>query len=143
MNRQEFEHLRDLPGKRVTADIVWTSPPGGRPNLVFDQVVLENSAEWDVVLNGTYKPGIPSVTFNFVLRGIGAICRVDVNSTVHGDAGRTHKHDLRDETDPRANLPHAAARPDLTDKSAREVWLDLCQRAKIKHTGIFNDPPEL
>ena len=140
MNRQEFLHLRDLPGKRITANIEWASPRDGKPNLIFEQVPLENSAGFDVVLNGTYKPDIPAITFNFVLLGIGPICRVDVNGTIHRDAGRTHKHDLRHEADPRRNLPTAIARADLEGKTAWEVWLDLCEKANIEHTGSFNDP---
>ncbi len=140
MNRQEFEQLRDLPAKKIAADIIWTAPRDGRPNLIFEQVELENDLGLDVVVNGTFKPDIPSVTFNFVLRGVGPICRVDVNGTIHGDAGRTHKHDLRRDTDPRNNLPTAVARADLDGKAAREVWEDLCERAKIAHAGQFTDP---
>jgi len=140
MNRREFEQLRDLPDKRVSADIVWTAPRDGKPNLIFEQVELENSLGLDVVIIGTFKPDIPSVTFNFVLRGVGPICRVDVNGTIHGDAGRTHKHDLRRETDPRNSVPTAVARADLEGKSARGVWNDLCERAKIEHAGTFSDP---
>jgi hypothetical protein len=140
LNRQEFEQVRDLAGKQITADIVWASPRDAKPNLTFDSVPLENALEWDIVVNGTYKPDIPAVTFNFVLRGAGPICRVDVNGAIHGDAGRTHKHDLQKETDPRNNLPIAIARNDLAGKTAAEVWKDICQRANILHTGIFHQP---
>lgn len=142
MDRRTFEQLRDLPGKRIAADIIWTAPRDGKPNLTFEQVAIENSLDLDVVVNGTFKPGIPSITFNFVLRGVGPICRVDVNGTIHGDAGRTHKHDLRQETDARDNLPTAVARADLEGKSPRDVWSDLCHRASITHVGTFNDPQE-
>jgi hypothetical protein len=140
VNRQEFEHLRDLPGKRVTANIVWTTPRDAKPNRVFELVALENELGCDVVVNGTYKPDIPAVTYNFVLRGVGPICRVDVNGTIHGNAGRTHKHDLRQEADPQKNLPVAVDRKDLDGKTPRQVWEDLCTRANIQHTGNFQDP---
>jgi hypothetical protein len=143
MNRQEFEHLRALPGKRITADLSWSSPRDGKPNWIFDEVVVENSADLDVVLNGTYKPNIPAVTFNFVLRGVGPICRIDVNGTIHGNAGRTHKHDLRRETCPRDNLPNASSRSDLDGKTAREIWNELCELAHIEHAGKFQDPEGL
>ena len=140
MNRMQFAQLRDLPNKAIQADIEFKNVPGASPNLVFDNIAVDNSQDWDVVVNGTYKPDIPSVTFNFVLRGVGPICRLDVNGTLHGDAGRTHKYDLREEDDTRLNLPHVATRPDLADKTAREVWEVLCQQANIQHSGRFVDP---
>lgn len=140
MERHEFEQLRNLPGKRITADITFVSMNGMGPNLVFEQVIVENSLGWDVVLNGTYKPGIPAITFNFVLKKVGPICRVDVNGTIHGAAGRTHKHDLQREDDPRLNLPTALPRPDLVGKSAKDVWEILCKQANIMHVGKFNEP---
>ena len=142
MNRQEFEQLRDLPGKRVAADIRFAAVKGASPNLLFSEVPVENSLGLEVVLNGTYKPALPAVTFNFVLRGTGPICRVTVNGTHHKDAGRTHKNDLRREEDARLNLPSALARPDLDGKTAREVWQTLCQQANIEHVGEFHPPEE-
>ena len=142
VNRQEFENLRDLRGKRIVGDIVWDSPRDGKPNLVFDQIPVENSAGWDVILNGTYKPGIPALTFNFVLRGSGPICRIDVNGTIHGAAGRTHKHDLRRDDDPRKNLLTAVPGPDLDNKSVVEVWNSLCVAANIEHVGTLRDPEQ-
>jgi hypothetical protein len=112
MNRREFEQLRDLPDKEIRADIEFRRVTGAGPNLIFDGVPLENSLEWDVLLNGTYKPDIPAATFNFVVRGVGPVCRLDVNGTRHGQAGRIHKHDVTDEHDPRRNLPTVVARPD-------------------------------
>ena len=140
MNRSEFETLRNLPGKRVTLDIEFESRQATSPNLTFEGVQVENELGYEVVLNGTYKPDIPSVTFNFVLRGTGPICRVDVNGTLHGPAGRTHKHDLRNETDPRNNLPDAVARPDLTGRTVEEIWNTLLTQAGIEHTGRFTSP---
>ena len=140
MTRLEFEQLRDLPGKVIESDIEFLAKDETSPNLVFDQVPVVNSLDWDVVLNGTYKPGIPSVTFNFVLRGVGPICRVCVNGQIHGAAGRTHKHDLTEPEDPRANLPAAVARPDLVGKDPKEVWDILCRQANITHSGEFKNP---
>ena len=68
-----------------------SAPRDAKPNLIFDQIAVENSLGWDVLLNGTYKPDIPAISFNFVIRGVGPVCRIDVNGTIHGPAGRTHK----------------------------------------------------
>ena len=140
MNRQGFEKLRDSPDKTISADIVFEKKKETVPDLVFEQIRVENSLGMDIVLNGTYKPSIPAVTFNFVLRGVGPICRLCVNGTIHKDVGRTHKHELIREDDPRLNLPTAVARPDLAGKSVKETWEILCQQANIIHTGKFKDP---
>jgi len=140
MNRNEFEALRNLPDKRIAEDIRFEVKQPTRPLMTFEGVVVENSLNYDVVLNGTYNPDIPSVKFNFVLRGIGPICRVCMNGKIHKPAGRTHKHDLRKDSDPANNLPTAVERPDLVGKSAKEVWDILLHQANIQHTGAFVDP---
>jgi hypothetical protein len=140
MNRQDFEQLRDLPGKVISDDIEFASQQSSSPNLVFDGIAVKNSLNLDVVLNGTFKPEIPSVTFNFVVRGVGPICRLCVNSKIHKNAGRTHKHDLQHEDDPRQNLPNATARPELKDMTPSQVWGVLMSQASIKHEGSFKDP---
>ncbi|MEW6238137.1 MAG: hypothetical protein AB1656_22335 [Candidatus Omnitrophota bacterium] len=142
MNRHEFELLRDLPGKEITSDIVFISDKYASPNLIFEPVIVQNPLEWEVLLNGTYKPEIPSVTFNFVVKGVGPICRLCVNSRIHKNSGRTHKHDLQDDNDPRKNLPYSIPRPDLNLKeySVRKIWEILCQQANIRHSGHFIDP---
>lgn len=140
MTRDDFEELRKLPGKFVSANINWGSENGMGPNLSFRDVHVFNTLGQPVILNGTYKPLLRAVTFNFVLRGTGPVCRVDVNGTIHRAAGRTHKHELRDPQDPEANLPEAYPRPDLVGRSAREVWEILCAQANINHIGKFTDP---
>lgn len=142
MNRTEFETLRNLPDKRILADVHFELKQATSPNLTFEDVVVENSLNYEIVLNGTFKPDIPSVTFNFVLRGTGPICRLCVNGTLHPGAGRTHKHDLRQDSDPRNNLPIAVARPDMDGATVKDVWKTLMDQANIQHTGIFHDPGE-
>lgn len=141
MNRQEFEVLRDLPEKTVTADIEFTSNRATEPNLTFKDVTVENSLGYAIRLNGTYKPDIPSVTFNFFIPDVGPICRIDVNGPIHKPVGRTHKHSLKHDDDPRKNLPAADAAPDFESLTPRQVWELLCARANILHTGKFIDPP--
>ncbi|MGH8500005.1 MAG: hypothetical protein ACREEM_26330 [Blastocatellia bacterium] len=138
MTKSEFEFLRDLSGKEIKDDIVFRTK--NATTLSFDEVPVLNSLGLDLAVNGSFVPDIPAVKFNFYVRGIGPICRVEVNSTIHGQAGRTHKHALQTESCPRRNLPHADARPDLENKTAKEVWEIVCKQAKISHIGIFNDP---
>lgn len=141
MTRAEFEQLRNLPGKRIAADIIFQQSKATSPNLTFENVLVENSLNWEVVVNGTFKPDLPSVTYNFHIKSAGGgVCRVCVNGMKHGDAGRTHKHDLQHESDPRNNLPNAVPRPDLEGRTARDVWEALLQQANIEHTGAFTNP---
>ena len=53
MNRQEFEQLRDLPGKRITADIEFIANKATSPNLTFERIKVENELGLDVFVNGT------------------------------------------------------------------------------------------
>ncbi len=138
MNRTEFERLRDLPDKEINQDVIFQYK--NPTTMRFTEVQIINSLGIDLVVNGSFLPDIPAVKYNICIRGMGPICRVEVNSTKHRDVGRTHKHSLQKESCSRKNLPHADARPDLEDKSAREVWEILCQQAKINHTGSFIDP---
>jgi hypothetical protein len=135
MDRQEFETLRDLPDKTIEGDIKFESNASSGPNLVFGDVSVRNTMGLEVVLNGTYKPYIPSVTFNFSVRGVGPICRICVNGAKHGDAGRTHKHDLRKDSCPRRNLPNAIARPDLENFTPDKVWETILAVTNITHNG--------
>lgn len=139
MTRREFESLRDLPDKTIDADIQFGLVGECAPVLTFENVKVRNSLDLDLRLNGKYNPYLPSITFNFRILDVGAICRVDVNGTSHKGV-RTHKHALWQEEDPRLNLPSAIPRPDLENKKAKEVWDILCREAKILHRGRFLDP---
>jgi hypothetical protein len=143
VNRQEFEALRDLPNKLILDDIAFVQSNKISTTLILEPIKVQNSLGYDVVLHGSFIPGIPTIRFNFSISSEGgAICRVEVNSTVHGDAGRTHKHSLQFESCPRKNIPYAVPRDDLslTLQSPREIWETICREANIIHEGKFIDP---
>lgn len=141
MNKNEFDALRNLPDKKIAEDIRFLSSKDNHHSLSFSKIPVLGASGWTVLLNGTYKPATGGMSFNFVIQEAGGpVCRVDVNGTIHKDVGRTHKHNLTHDDDPRNNLPHAVARTDLQGKSAKEVWDDLCLRANIIHTGTFFAP---
>ena len=140
MNRREFELLRDIPDKRIGQDIRFVVSQATSPNLTFSGITLQNTAGWIVRLNGTYKPDIPSLTFNFSIPDIGAICRVDINGPIHKPVGRTHKHSLKKDDDPSKNLPTPDAAPDFENLTPTQAWALLCERAHILHGGVFFDP---
>ena len=141
MNRDEFVKLRRLRDKEIAHDISFSPAKKSRPNLlVFEGAKVSTSTGHEIVLNGSYDHRTRATIFNFVLQGVGPICRVEANSTVHQDVGRTHKQELQNETDPRKNLPFADTRTDLENKTPLEIWQILCTQASINHTGKFYDP---
>lgn len=142
MNRQEFESLRDLPNKTIVADIEFQPNQGIATSLTFRGVKVDNALGYDIELIGFYKPAIPAVVFTFVVGGVGPICRLCVNNTVHGDEGRTHKHSLKEETCPKDNLPHAVARGDfdLNSQTVQDIWDRFCAEANIIHSGTLAEP---
>jgi hypothetical protein len=141
MDRVEFEELRDLPDKTITADIEFLPNKSVSTTLSFE-VPVSNTTGYDLILNCSFVPDIPKLKLNFSIKGIGPICRIEVNGQVHRDAGRTHKHDLHNESCPRQNLPNAVARPDLdlSLSSPKDIWDLLCVEANITHIGDFKEP---
>jgi hypothetical protein len=143
MNRQEFEALRDLPDKLIFDDIVFVPSTKISTTLILEPIKVHNTLGYDVVLHGSYIPDIPTIRFNFsIVSEGGAICRIEVNSTNHGNAGRTHKHSLQQDSCPRKNIPSAVARPDLDldTQTPRDIWETICREANIQHEGEFIEP---
>jgi hypothetical protein len=145
MTRDEFEQLRDLPSKTIQGDIEFI-PTASNPDVLRFEERISNSLGLEVIVNGNYRKMIPSLTFNFRVTGIGAICRFDINSTLHPDANtmipvRTHKHSLQADTCPKDNLPHAVERTDLDltldDYIVERLWRQVCKEARIKHKGAL------
>jgi hypothetical protein len=140
MTRDEFTELRRAP-KEISADIQFRpTKKFGDGWLFVEDMPVGNQLNYDLFLDGRYNSITKTLIFNFKIRGVGPICRMEVNGKIHRDAGRTHKHDLIHESDSRKNLPNAQHRPDLENKTPREVWEILCRQAKIEHTGNFVDP---
>jgi hypothetical protein len=140
VNRIEFEQLRDLPDKQISGNVTFSAKRGARPLHILDPIEVHNSLGIDLVLQGTYNSVINKLTVQFFVRGVGPICRFCVNGRVHGDCGRTHKHDLLEEDDPGRNIPNAVDRPDLANLSLPEAWGKMCDQARITHVGSFNLP---
>lgn len=60
---------------------------------------------------------------------------MEVNSNIHKEAGRTHKHEITKETDSRNNLPFAVKREEYESLSVLDGWKKLCDEANIIHEG--------
>jgi hypothetical protein len=139
MNRTEFEALRDLPGKRISQDVRFIRRAALRP-AVEAEVRIENDQGVDLRMSMHFNPETGSKTVNVYVPGTGPICRLDVDGTRHGDAGRSHKHALATERCPDRNLPDdLTARGDLSGCSMREVFDDFCRMARIEFTGAWEE----
>ena len=140
MTRTEFVELRKTQ-KTISVDIEFRPDKHFEDTWLFAKdIPVENHLGYKVILDGEYNRITKAFGLNFTVVGVGPVCRTEVNGKIHKEAGRTHKHDLRTEKDPKNNLPEAVYRPDLENKKPREVWEIVCQQANIDHTGSFIDP---
>ena len=105
MNRAEFEMLRDLPGKVIRGDIKFSRKQALAPRLVAEDLVSENTAGVELRMAVHSNPATTAKTINVHVPGTGPICRLDIDGTVHGAAGRSHKHSPADRALPRPQPP--------------------------------------
>jgi hypothetical protein len=142
MNRTEFEALRDVAGKVVRGDINFKQRDQTRPHFIAD-VDIENTAGYALRLMIRYNPEVGSKTFSVDARGVGPICRLDVDGSNHPGAGRQHKHALRTERCPDRNLPDGVEpRPELAGQSVRKCFEEFCRLGLIVHEGRLIAPDE-
>ena len=143
MNRNEFEAIRNIPGKKIVNDIRFSKRAAAAPALVADGISIENAAGVDLRLSITVNPEIGSKTFNVHIPGVGPICRLDVDGTIHRPAGRSHKHSLQTDRCPDRNLSDGVVdRAELSGKGVRDLFAEFCATAHISHTGAFVAPDE-
>jgi hypothetical protein len=136
MNRSEFEALRALPDKVIRDSIRLTPKQATRPLLTAERIPIENSAGYSLFVNINLNPETGSKGINVTLAGEGAICRLDVDGTNHGAAGRSHKHSVQDEQSVRKSLRDGVVpRSDLSGKPLRDVFRDFCEKARITFEG--------
>jgi hypothetical protein len=140
MTRNEFEQLRDLPNKTVIGDIAFIST--SNPAVLRAECRIDNSLNYDAILNATFNQLLPSLIFNFRIQSVGAICRFCINGVEHQDAitkqyVRNHKHSLQTENCPTLNIPYAVERTDfdITSQDIRDIWSKICLEANINHQG--------
>lgn len=94
-------------------------------------------------MNINFNPETGAKGINVTLVGEGPICRLDVDGPRHGDAGRSHKHSVQDESSVRRGLRDGVlARADLSGKSLQEIFEDFCVAANIVHEGLFEAPDD-
>jgi hypothetical protein len=104
--------------------------------LTAERIPIENSAGYSIFVNINLNPETGSKGINVTLAGEGAICRLDVDGTNHGAAGRSHKHSVQDEQSVRRSLRDGVVpRSDLSGKPLRDVFGDFCEKARITFEG--------
>lgn len=141
MNRLDFETLRDLPGKTISGTIKLSQKQATQPLLTADRIPIQNSQGVTVWMNINFNPETGAKGVNVTLVGEGPICRLDVDGSCHGDAGRSHKHSVQDDASVRRSLRDGVVpRADLSGKRLSEVFEDFCAAASIVHNGSFEDP---
>jgi len=136
MNRQEFEKLRDFPGKRITADIVLRSKRDRNGVYMSGPIPIEldYAVKADVYIELNTETG--AKTINVRVAGIGPICRLEVDGRVHRPAGRSHKHAIKTPECPAKNLPvDVLDRPDLAGSPLSGVFAEFCRMAHIEYVG--------
>ena len=139
MNRQEFEELRDLPGKAIDGDIRFVAKKTASPILIAE-ANIKNDRNIDAKLTITCNPEIDVVSFN-VSTSVGPICRLDIRGHNHPPVGRNHKHALQAERCPDRNLPDEVTDfSAISNLSVRELFERFLGMAKIKHNGVFAPP---
>jgi len=141
MDRDEFENLRNLPDKKIVDDIKFVEKPFRKPAMYCSDVRIHHTGEAGLKLDMTYNPAADSININVTSMGEGPICRLDVRSNKHGDAGRTHKHELTTNKDIANNLPNAQAMPNTIEAmTPQQAFLEFCRLANIVFEGDFIDP---
>lgn len=134
----DFKELRRCE-KVIKTDVRFNSM-GIKTVLRIPNIPVENPMALQLYLGGHVNKTLGQVGYNFHIEGRGPICRLEINANVHRDAGRNHKHEPRSEEDFDKNLPFAIPMPYLAGHTARELWVELCSLANIKHLANFIDP---
>ena len=141
MNRTEFEALRDFPDKRIEGEIKFSQRRATQPNLVAEDIRIDNSTGSDLRMMVSYNPEVGCTSINVHLPGTGPICRLDIDGPKHRPAGRCHKHSVQGERCPNRNLPDGVInRDELSGCSVQEIFTTFCSDAHIDFAGEFHAP---
>jgi len=143
MIRSEFEQLRDMPDKQIRESIRFKRSRNTSPLLRAEDVVIENSAGVELLLDISWNPIRGSKSFNVTLTGVGPICRLDVDGPPHAPMGPTHKHALQGADCPDTNLPLGVVDIALAEgQSLRRLFQSFCEMSNIVFSGTFFAPDE-
>ncbi len=138
MDRNEFERIRDLNGKVIRGDIV-LKPKKERMGVYSTEgVPIENSNGTEARLKIEWREETDAKCINVHIKGLGPICRLDVDSLRHKPCGRSHKHALKTPSCPENNLNRDVLdREDLSGLDIETVFKKFCDMSYIEHSGNF------
>lgn len=137
MTRTEFEDLRKTTGKHFEGMLKF-SPDPNHPGSYVASGVIRCSDGTAATAYLRYNDITLSKTINIVMAGVGPICRLDVDGSIHKDAGRNHKHELRTPGCSANNLPTAVPRPELAGFTIDQVISIFCVDAGISIPKIVH-----
>lgn len=130
----------DNPHKCVNEDVIFARVPGFADLYGFQNVeVLGLDEPISLVVGGHFACREPSVTYNFTLKGLGAVCRYCAGGPKHGSFGRYHVHKANRMKEVERSLP-CERRDDLKGLTAEQIWSKICEELNICHTGDFYEP---
>ncbi len=140
MERAEFEQLRDLTGKTIDVDIVLKQKRERRSVYAMEDIQVNNNLGHDVRLKVEWIEPTDAKCINVIIKGLGPICRFDIDGNPHAPYGRNHKHSLKlvDCPSPEINLGRDVCnRDDLSGLSIKELFTEFCKATNIVHNGSF------
>jgi len=138
MDRIQFERIRDLPRKIIRGDIVLKSKKERSGVYIADDISIENSLGIEARLKIEWREETDAKCINVHVRGLGPICRLDVDSLRHKPCGRSHKHALKTPSCPENNLNiDVLDRKDLSGLDIEAVFKEFCDISHIEHSGTF------
>lgn len=109
--------------------------------LESEKISIVNSEGVPAFVVVRWNPQTDSKTVNVAVRGVGPICRLDVDGAVHAPAGRHHKHSLQTARCPEENLKREIQRrDDLAGATIHQVFTEFCRIARVEHTGTLKVP---
>ena len=89
MDRVDFEKLRDLPDKIINGNIILRPKKDRIGVYIMDDIVIENSLNTDARLKVEWMEETDAKCINVHIKGLGAICRLEVDSKAHRPCGRS------------------------------------------------------
>lgn len=141
MKKDQFDKLRNLPGKKIAGPVNFSKKQATQPLLHAEGIDIKNDLGAPLKMNINFNPETGAKGINVVHVGEGPICRLDVDGAEHHDKGRSHKHDVQDDNSVRRHLAHGVTtRPEMSGKLLRDIFDTFCQQANIAFEGEFNAP---
>jgi hypothetical protein len=142
MNRNDFEELWKA-HKSIVDEVQFVASKHCDGVYEFERLQVLTPFPSDVLVHGSYSCWTGAVSFTFWIEGLGPIIRYCMGGPAHSDAGRYHRHLMRNPEDIRQNLPYAEPRPDMSGWSAKQIWDQVCLEGNITHTETFYEPEYL